>query len=154
MTTPAPIVLHPTPRPHLLAAAAALPQEPKTQPEKPSERSDAGTTAPGGPPGTVPTPNSSPQPCGMDTFLLMGLFLALMWFMVLRPESRRRKETAAMLSALKQGDNVVTIGGMHGQVQTVLEKTVLLRIGDQTMTFDRTAIARVVRDEPRPDKKP
>lgn len=87
------------------------------------------------------------QPCGTDTFLMMGLFVAMMWLMVLRPESKRRKETQAMLSALKQGDTVVTIGGMHGKVATIADKTVVLRIDTQMVTFDRSAIARVVRDD-------
>lgn len=78
---------------------------------------------------------------------MMGLFVALMWLMVLRPESKRRKETQAMLSALKQGDTVVTIGGMHGKVAAIAEKTIVLRIDTQMVTFDRSAIARVVRDE-------
>ena len=84
---------------------------------------------------------------GGSTFGIMGLFLVLMWFMVLRPESKRRKETQNMLSLLKQGDTVVTIGGMHGVVHSLDEKTVILMVDNVRMAFDRSAIARVVRDE-------
>jgi preprotein translocase subunit YajC len=132
-----------------------LPQEPQS-PTGPTPRTEtgAGTTAPADPnAGVPPGPGAKPAQCGYETFLMMGLFLALMWFLVLRPEGKRRKESAAMLSSLKQGDNVVTIGGMHGQVAAIQEKTVVLRIGDQRMTFDRSAIARVVRDEPPKDQK-
>ena len=133
-----------------------LPQEPKNQPPGPTPRTEpgAGTTAPADPnTGQPQGPGAKSMPCGWDTFAMMGLFLALMWFLVLRPESRRRKESAAMLSSLKQGDNVVTLGGMHGQVATIQEKTVVLRVGDQRLTFDRSAIARVLRDEPPKDQK-
>ena len=79
---------------------------------------------------------------------MIGLFLLLMWFMVLRPESRRRKQTQQMLAALKQGDRVVTLGGMHGVVASIADRTVTLRVEDVKMVFDRSAIARVERDEP------
>ncbi|MGE3175465.1 MAG: preprotein translocase subunit YajC [Planctomycetota bacterium] len=125
------------------------PQEPKSQPTAPTERTDAGTATPTQPGGTAGPqgPGAPPQACGGDMVWMMGLFLVLMWFMVLRPESRRRKETAAMLQALKTGDIVVTIGGMHGRVHSVLEKTIVLTVDEQKMVFDRTAIARVVRDD-------
>ena len=110
----------------------------------------AGTAQPGGP--DAPPATGAAQPCGTDTFLMMGLFVALMWLMVLRPESKRRKETMSMLQALKQGDTVVTSGGMHGKVATISDKTVVLRIDTQMVTFDRTAIARVVRDDGSPTK--
>lgn len=128
-------------------------QEPKPATTGPSERGEAaGTTAPGGPQGPQGTggagPGVAPEPCGTQPMLMAGLFLVVVWFMVLRPESRRRKESQAMLNALKQGDTVVTIGGMHGVVDRIDERIVVLRVGDQRMTFDRTAVARVVRDEP------
>lgn len=126
----------------------ALPQDPGAPgpgPTGPGVAPTAGTTqAPAGDAGAAGAPQ---QPCGTDTFLMMGLFVVLMWLMVLRPESKRRKETQSMLAALKQGDTVVTIGGMHGKVAAIADKTVVLRIDTQMVTFDRSAIARVVADE-------
>lgn len=134
-----------------------LPQEPKAPAPGPTGPGTTGagptgpgtgTTEPDAPAGT----GTTQTPCGTDTFLMMGLFVALMWLMVLRPESKRRKETQAMLTALKQGDTVVTLGGMHGKVATIADKTIVLRIDTQMVTFDRTAIARVVRDDAPPAK--
>jgi preprotein translocase subunit YajC len=126
----------------------ALPQDPTAPAPGPAATGAApaaGTTqAPAGDAGAAGAPQ---QPCGTDTFLMMGLFAAMMWLMVLRPESKRRKETQSMLSALKQGDTVVTIGGMYGKVATIADKTVVLRIDTQMVTFDRSAIARVVVDD-------
>ena len=125
-----------------------IPQEPTAPapgPTGPGAAPATGTTqAPAGDAGATGAPQ---QPCGTETFWMMGLFVALMWFMVLRPESKRRKETQSMLAALKQGDTVVTIGGMHGKVAAIADKTVVLRIDTQMVTFDRSAIARVVADE-------
>jgi preprotein translocase subunit YajC len=77
----------------------------------------------------------------------MAVFLGLMYFMVLRPEQKRRKEQQNLLSSVKQGDRVVTLGGMHGIVTKLTEKTVTLRVDSVHMVFDRVAIARVERDE-------
>ncbi len=125
-----------------------LHQEPKTSPAAPSARGETGTAGTQAP-GTPVAPGAPEQPCSPMTFGMMALFMFLMWAMVLRPESKRRKETQSMLSQLKNGDVVVTIGGMHGTVAEITEKTVVLRVGDARMTFDRSAIARVVRDEAR-----
>ncbi len=133
----------------LTAIPIMLPQEPTAPAPGPAAGASpaAGTTqAPTGDAGQG-SATGGQQPCGTETFLMMGLFVALMWLMVLRPESKRRKETQTMLSALKQGDTVVTIGGMHGKVATIAEKTVVLRIDSLMLTFDRSAIARVLRDE-------
>ncbi len=115
-------------------------------------------------PGPLPGQTGAPQGgagggapasgCADPTMLLpMGLFLALMYFMVLRPEQKRRKETMAMLASIKQGDKVVTNGGMHGQIHRLDEHTVTLLVDDVKMTFDRAAIARVLRDGASADGK-
>jgi preprotein translocase subunit YajC len=123
------------------------PQEPSTAPDTPSGPGPQGTgdVKVPGPPGPAPG-----GPCAGDSnmFLFLGLGLALMYFLVMRPENKRRKEQQAMLAAVKVGDRVVTLGGMHGVVAGLDEKTLTLRVDTVKMTFDRTAIARVVRDEP------
>src|SRR5262245_16605200 len=130
--------------------ALTFPQEPKTPPGPPLDRTDvpgptgAGTAQP-------PAGSAGPagSPCGgVETFAMFGLFLVLLYFMILRPEQRRKREAQAMMSALKQGDHVVTIGGMHGTVASLQDKTVTVRVDNLKMTFDRSAIARVERDEP------
>jgi len=135
----------------LLIPLLPLTQEPQNQAAGPNDQTGGGTApgttqeqAPGGAGGA-----QGPDPgCGTETFVMMGLFLALMWFMVLRPESKRRKETQSMLSLLKQGDLVVTTGGIHGTVSNLTDKLVTLQVDSIQMVLDRSAIARVVRDEP------
>ncbi|MEY2716757.1 MAG: hypothetical protein RIT24_3100 [Planctomycetota bacterium] len=127
-----------------------VPQAPSSTPPGPAAgpATTTGTTqAPAGDPAAPGQPQGLEQMCGSQQFLMIGLFVGLMWLMIVRPESKRRKEMNAMLSALKQGDTVVTIGGMHGKVASIAEKTIVLRVDSQLMTFDRSAVARVVRDE-------
>ncbi|MBL8754476.1 MAG: preprotein translocase subunit YajC [Planctomycetes bacterium] len=131
---------------------ALVSQDPKTNTDAPAPTPgtpQASGPAPAGTTGGTQQPAASPQsPCGgPETLIYMGVFLALMYFMVMRPEQKRRKEQQSMLSAIKKGDKVVTLGGMHGVVAALTDKTVTLRIDTVQMTFDRTAIARIERDD-------
>ncbi len=145
VSRPIPPPMHHAPISHPVLVAFPAFQEPKAP--APGPVGGAEPTAVTQQPAGGDTPATPPAPCGTDTFMMLGLFVALMWLMVLRPESKRRKETQSMLAALKQGDKVVTLGGMHGTVATIGEKTVVLKMDTQLVTFDRSAIARVVRDE-------
>ena len=54
-------------------------------------------------------------------FVLIGMF-ALMYFIMIRPENKRKKEAEAMRSAVKKGDKITTIGGIVGVVVDVKEE--------------------------------
>jgi preprotein translocase subunit YajC len=76
--------------------------------------------------------------------LMVGMF-AIMYFIVIRPQQKQKRERDAMLSAIKKGDRVVTTSGIHGTVAGLDEHTVVLRVGDQVkLTFDRAAVGRIV----------
>jgi len=135
-----------------------LPQQPTSTPIAPSATQTGGTapagapTAAGGAGTQQPAGGAAPATgpmgsCGTEQLLMMGLFLALMWLLVLGPERKRKKETMAMMSTLKAGDRVITIGGMHGVVAEVTDKTVTLRCDQNKFVFDRSAIARVERGD-------
>ena len=82
-----------------------------------------------------------------DIFLYMALFVGLMLFLSFRRESKTRKQQQAMLSSIKQGDQVVTSSGIHGTVHKLEDTTVTLLLDSAQVTFERSAIARIVRDE-------
>ena len=129
-------------------AAAPGVQEPTTTTDTPS---GGATPGPSGTQTQAPQqpPQGMPSMCAGDGnmiwFLLLGF--GLMYLMVLRPDQKRRKEQQALLASVKVGDRVVTLGGMHGEVASLTEKEVTLRVDSVRMTFDRTAIGRVVRDD-------
>lgn len=71
------------------------------------------------------------QPGGMVNFVvLMGLFFAIFYFMLIRPQSKRAKEHKAMLAALSAGDEVVTGGGVLGRVTEVGENFITVEIAE------------------------
>ena len=76
--------------------------------------------------------------------LLIVLLFGVMYFMMIRPQQKRRREAQAMQAALGPGDEIVTIGGLHGTVVTVDDDVVTLEISPGVMArFARPAIARV-----------
>lgn len=145
------IPFHPTATLPTAAPVAALPgvQEPTapptapTSPTGPAPVTAAGTTAPGG-----PTSQQPASPCGgNETFLYLGLFMVLMYFMMIRPQQKQQKELMALLASVKVGDRVVLRDGLHGQIAKLTEKTVTLQVDSVQLTYDRTSIARVERNE-------
>ena len=92
----------------------------------------------------------------MMTFLPLVLIIGIFYFLILRPQNKKQKETKRMLEALKKGDRVVTIGGIHGVIQTVRESSVIVRVDENTkLEFSRSAISSVeaVSREEKEDKK-
>ncbi|MBT8037829.1 MAG: preprotein translocase subunit YajC [Verrucomicrobiae bacterium] len=76
--------------------------------------------------------------------IMMVLMFVIFWVVLIRPQQKQRKELAARQSALKKGDKVVTIGGMHASVNAVSEKTVSLKLAEGIFVkYDKTAIATV-----------
>ncbi|MCP1145412.1 preprotein translocase subunit YajC [Lysinibacillus endophyticus] len=84
----------------------------------------------------------------MDTLTgllpILIMFVA-MWFILIRPAQKRQKATAQMQNSLKRGDRVVTIGGLHGEVESIEDATVVIKVdGNTRLKFERQAIGRVI----------
>ncbi|MFC4306188.1 preprotein translocase subunit YajC [Cohnella boryungensis] len=72
------------------------------------------------------------------------LMFAIFYFLLIRPQQKKQKQRGSMLNALKKGDKVVTIGGMHGTIAEISDDTVVLKVNDVTkLTFDRSSINNV-----------
>ena len=80
----------------------------------------------------------------LGTAVPMILIIVIFYFFLIRPQNKKQKETQRMLSALKKGDKVVTIGGIHGVISSVKENTVIVKVDDDCkIEFNRTAISTV-----------
>jgi preprotein translocase subunit YajC len=78
------------------------------------------------------------------TFLPFVAIIAIFYFLIIRPQNKKQKETQKMLSALKKGDKIVTIGGIHGTIQSVKEQTIIVKVDEDTkLEFNRSAISTV-----------
>jgi preprotein translocase subunit YajC len=84
----------------------------------------------------------------VETLVNLLPFIAMLlvfWFLIIRPSQKRAKETQNMQSSLKRGDKVVTIGGMHGEVDAIEDTLVHIRVnGGTIITFERQAIGRII----------
>lgn len=79
------------------------------------------------------------------SLLIFALFIGVMYFLLIRPQQKRQKEHKEMLGQLSRGDDVVTIGGMHGRVHALTDEYVDLEVTDDIiLRFQRQAIARTV----------
>ncbi|MBN2984821.1 MULTISPECIES: preprotein translocase subunit YajC [Cohnella] len=78
------------------------------------------------------------------TLLPFVLMFVIFYFLLIRPQQKKTKERNNMLRALKKGDKVTTIGGLHGSIQEITDDKVVLKVNDVTkLTFDRSAINNV-----------
>jgi preprotein translocase subunit YajC len=83
-------------------------------------------------------------PSTFISFLPLVAIIAIFYFLILRPQKKKQQETQKMLSALKKGDRVITIGGIHGVIQSVKETTVIIKVDEDTkLEFSRTAIGSI-----------
>ncbi|NCB02554.1 MAG: preprotein translocase subunit YajC [Spirochaetia bacterium] len=96
------------------------------------------------------------------TFITFGLIILIFYFLIIRPQKKKEKETKNMLSTMKKGDKVVSIGGIRGTIAIVKETTVVVKVDDNTrIEFSKNAIAQIIdrkaetvsSSEPKEEKK-
>jgi preprotein translocase subunit YajC len=90
---------------------------------------------------TTPAPNPTAQM--LNTVLIMGGMVVLMWLMIFRPQQKRAKELEAMLKALRAGDKIVTSSGIVGVVLSLKDKTLSIRSNDTKLEILKSAVAEV-----------
>jgi preprotein translocase subunit YajC len=69
---------------------------------------------------------------GLMSFLPLILMFVVLYFIMIRPQMKRQKETKAMLAALAVGDEVLTVGGLFGKVTTIKDDVVTVEIAANT----------------------
>jgi preprotein translocase subunit YajC len=92
------------------------------------------------------------QSAGVTALLMQALPIvaigAIFYFLVIAPANKQRRQTQAMLEALKKGDRVVTSGGLHGTIQGVEKDVVYLKIAENVkVKVSRSAVTGVVTGE-------
>ena len=69
---------------------------------------------------------------GALQFMPLVFMIAIFYFLMIRPQQRREKERKAMIASVKSGARVLLSSGILGEVCSVKDKTLLVRIADQT----------------------
>lgn len=89
---------------------------------------------------------TSGQPSPFLQFLPLILLFFVFYFMIIRPQQKKQKDHADLLSKLDKNDEVVTVGGVHATVVSVGDKTVILRIADNVkIEIEKGSITQVTK---------
>jgi preprotein translocase subunit YajC len=81
-----------------------------------------------------------------STIIMFALIILIFYFMILRPQQKRQKEREQLLTSMKKGDKVITVGGEHGTIVGMEEKTVLLQVAENVkVKFEKSSISTITR---------
>ncbi|MBT5858342.1 MAG: preprotein translocase subunit YajC [Flavobacteriales bacterium] len=78
---------------------------------------------------------------GSTSLIFFGLIFVVMYFFMIRPQVKKQKKENKFRSELQKGDQVITIGGIHGKVIEVKDTTVILENHGVKMKIEKSAIA-------------
>jgi len=96
----------------------------------------------------------------ISTILMYGAIGAIFYFVLLRPQQKQKKAHDAMLRSLRRGDEIVTSGGVIGEVTFIAQQTkdgnpvvspddrITIKSGDTRLLIERGRIAKVMRKNP------
>lgn len=88
---------------------------------------------------------AQPQGGGMEFLIMIVIFFAIMYFMIIRPQTKRAKEHKKMVDALSKGDEVVTNGGLLGKISEVGDNFVQVEVAEGTVVkVQKQAVATVM----------
>lgn len=95
----------------------------------------------------VPGADQAPNP--IFTFLMpMGLILIIFYFLLIRPANKKQKALQGMIDNLKNGDKIITTGGIHGVVAGISDEIIQLRVAPNIkIEISRNAVAALQKDQ-------
>lgn len=89
------------------------------------------------------TTQANPTGQMVQTIGMMVIFGVIFYVLMIRPQSKKAKEHAAMLKTMKPGDKVVTSGGVLGIIVSVKDKTVSIRSADAKLEVLKSAVSEI-----------
>ncbi|MBR2928691.1 MAG: preprotein translocase subunit YajC [Oscillospiraceae bacterium] len=74
----------------------------------------------------------------MDLYsiIMLVVMIALFYFLMIRPENKRKKAAQEMRDALKKGDSITTIGGMKGKVVAIMDETIVFETSEDRVRIE------------------
>jgi len=110
-------------------------------------------------PGSTAPQSTAPAASGggdagiLTMIIWLVVIVAIFYFLLIFPQRRQNKTFEKMMSNLKRGDTVVTIGGVIGKVTDIKNNTVKIRTGNTEMEVTKRAISSVIKSEGTDDSK-
>ena len=88
------------------------------------------------------------------SLIVLVIFIAIMYFLMIRPQKKRDKQIQEMRSSLSVGDEIITIGGICGKIVKTKDETIVIQVGADKVKFEmmRWSVSSVVNpsNKPRP----
>ena len=82
---------------------------------------------------------------GLGLLVSLGLMAAIFYFLLIRPQQRRMRQQRALMASLDVGEQVVTIGGIHGTIRSIEDDAVMVEVAPGVeLRFTKGAIARTL----------
>ena len=79
---------------------------------------------------------------GMSSLIMFGMIFAVMYFFMIRPQIKKQKKEREYRSSLKKGDQVVTIGGIHGKITDIKDDTFIIEVhAGNSLKVTKTAVS-------------
>lgn len=83
-----------------------------------------------------------------NSLLWLVLLFAVMYFVMIRPQQKQKKQRDQLLGGLKKGDEIITIGGIHGKIVSLTDDNIVLEISSKVrITIQRSAVGIVKKDD-------
>jgi preprotein translocase subunit YajC len=86
---------------------------------------------------------AGPQGGGYQTLIMFGLIIIVFYFFMIRPQQKKAKEAKAFKDNIQKGDNVVTIGGLHGKIASIEpDDTIMIEVASGIrLKFEKAAVS-------------
>ena len=75
---------------------------------------------------------------GMSTIIMLVILFAIMYFLMIRPDNKRKKKAQEMRDSLKKGDVITTIGGIVGKIVSVTKDTIIIETSEDRVRMELT----------------
>ena len=93
------------------------------------------------------------QQSGLSSMLMIVAMIAIFYFVMIRPQSKKQKELKRQREAMQKGDRVVTAGGIHGRIREIKDTTIIVEVAPNVdLKRDKASVYPVV-EEPVKNKK-
>ena len=112
----------------------------------------AGATSTAGTAG-IPDAAAPQAPPAWTPFLYIILFVAMIYFALLRPQQQAKKKAEETIKGAKTGDKIVTSSGIHGVITNVKDSTVIVRVADNVkLEIEKSHIDKITRPDSATEK--
>lgn len=90
---------------------------------------------------------------GLSSMLMIVAMIAIFYFVMIRPQSKKQKELKRQREAMQKGDRVVTAGGIHGKIRDIRDTTIMVEVAPGVeLKLDKASVYPVI-EEPAKEKK-